>query len=65
MSGERTRAEAGGSLPASAADAAAVSARFERYHQTRDRALRDDLIVEHLGLARALARRYSGRGESV
>ena len=27
--------------------------------------LRDELILEHLGLARALARRYSGRGESV
>ncbi len=39
--------------------------RFVRYAETRDRGLRDELIVEHLGLARALARRYSGRGESV
>jgi RNA polymerase sigma-B factor len=39
--------------------------RFVRYRETGDRALRDDLVVEHLGLARALARRYSGRGESL
>jgi RNA polymerase sigma-B factor len=39
--------------------------RFARYRVTGDRALRDELILEHLGLARALARRYSGRGESV
>ena len=39
--------------------------RFELYAGTRDRTLRDELIIEHLGLARALARRYSGRGESM
>ena len=37
--------------------------RFVAYRASRDRALRDELIVEHLGLARALARRYSGRGD--
>jgi RNA polymerase sigma-B factor len=39
--------------------------RFARYQATGDRELRDELVVEHLGLARALARRYSGRGESL
>ncbi|MBK5287701.1 MAG: SigB/SigF/SigG family RNA polymerase sigma factor [Acidimicrobiia bacterium] len=45
--------------PAPAAD------RFAEYRRTRDRNLRDELIVEHIGLARALARRYANRGESV
>src|SRR4051794_39385711 len=39
--------------------------RFAEYQATGDRAVRDELVVEHLGLARALARRYSGRGEAV
>jgi RNA polymerase sigma-B factor len=39
--------------------------RFVRYRTTGDRAVRDELIVEHLGLARALARRYANRGESL
>jgi RNA polymerase sigma-B factor len=39
--------------------------RFVRYRDTGDRAVRDELVVEHLGLARALARRYSGRGEAL
>jgi RNA polymerase sigma-B factor len=40
-------------------------ARFFEYRKTRDRHLRDELIAEHLGLAIALARRFSGRGEAV
>ena len=39
--------------------------RFVSYHRSRDRGRRDELIMEHLGLAHALARRYSGRGEAV
>jgi RNA polymerase sigma-B factor len=39
--------------------------RFVRYKATGDRAVRDELVVEHLGLARALARRYAGRGEAL
>jgi RNA polymerase sigma-B factor len=39
--------------------------RFARYQATGDRDLRDELVVEHLGLARAMARRYAGRGESL
>lgn len=39
--------------------------RFVEYRATHSRAIRDELILEHLGLARSLARRYSGRGESV
>jgi len=37
--------------------------RFVEYRATRDRALRDELILEHVGLARALATRYANRGE--
>jgi RNA polymerase sigma-B factor len=39
--------------------------RFAEYRATGDRAVRDELVVEHLGLAKALARRYSGRGEQL
>jgi len=31
--------------------------RLVRFKETGDRAVRDQLVVEHLGLARALARR--------
>jgi RNA polymerase sigma-B factor len=37
---------------------------FRRYRQSRDRALRNELVEEHAGLAEALARRMSHRGES-
>jgi RNA polymerase sigma-B factor len=37
---------------------------FVRYAQTGDRALRDQLVGEHLGLARHLARRFEHRGEA-
>lgn len=39
--------------------------RFAEYRRTRDRTLRDELIMEHVGLARALAHRYANRGEAV
>jgi RNA polymerase sigma-B factor len=38
--------------------------RFFEYASTRDRRVRNELILEHRDLARALARRYQGRGES-
>jgi RNA polymerase sigma-B factor len=38
--------------------------RFFEYAATRDRRVRNELILEHRDLARALARRYQGRGES-
>jgi RNA polymerase sigma-B factor len=37
---------------------------FRRYRETNDRALRNELVEEHAGLAEALARRMSHRGES-
>jgi RNA polymerase sigma-B factor len=37
---------------------------FRRYRESRDRALRNQLVEEHMGLAEALARRMSNRGES-
>jgi RNA polymerase sigma-B factor len=43
----------------------AVALRFADYRRTGDPGLRDELVLEHIGLARALARRYAGRGESL
>ena len=45
-------------------DEAARLEAFRQYRETRDRALRNELIEEHAGLAEALARRMSHRGES-
>ena len=39
--------------------------RFARYARTGDREVRDALILEHHEMARALARRYRGRGEPI
>jgi RNA polymerase sigma-B factor len=36
---------------------------FVRYHRTRERALRNDLIERHMSLAEGLARPYARRGE--
>ena len=38
---------------------------FAEYRRTRDRDLRNQLVEDNLGLAHALARRYSERGESL
>ncbi len=38
---------------------------FREYRRTRDRVLRNRLIEEHLGLARALARRFANRSEPL
>jgi RNA polymerase sigma-B factor len=37
--------------------------RFAEYQRTRDHALRNELIEEHMGLAVSLARRFAHRGE--
>lgn len=42
-----------------------VDARFARYRRSGDRQLRDELIRDHLWLAKHCARRYAGRGESL
>lgn len=39
--------------------------RFVEYRRTRARDLRDQLLIEHRGLADALARRYADRGEPL
>lgn len=44
-------------------DAALQAERFREYASTGNREIRNQLIVSHVGLARALARRYRGRGE--
>lgn len=38
---------------------------FRRYRRDRDRAVRNELVERHQGLAVAIARRYANRGESV
>jgi RNA polymerase sigma-B factor len=42
-----------------------LRAQFARYATTRDRALRDELVAAHLGLAEYLARRFANRGEPL
>jgi RNA polymerase sigma-B factor len=39
--------------------------RFVEYRRTRDRALRNELVEEHMRLAEFLARRFSSRGEPL
>src|SRR5438105_13494106 len=39
--------------------------KFAEYAQTRDQALRDELVAAHLGLAEYLARRFANRGEPL
>ena len=39
--------------------------KFEEYAQTRERALRDELVTTHIGLAEYLARRFNNRGEPL
>lgn len=40
-------------------------ARFEEYRRSRARELRNELVQEHMGLAEALAHRYTHRGEPI
>src|SRR5437763_3184251 len=39
--------------------------KFEAYSESRDPALRDQLVTAHLGLAEYLARRFANRGEPL
>ena len=39
--------------------------KFHTYAQSRDRALRDELVTAHMGLAEYLARRFTNRGEPL
>jgi RNA polymerase sigma-B factor len=39
--------------------------KFHTYAQSRDRALRDELVTAHMGLAEYLARRFTNRGETL
>src|SRR3954471_5084047 len=39
--------------------------KFEAYSESRDQALRDELVAAHLGLAEYLARRFANRGEPL
>jgi RNA polymerase sigma-B factor len=47
------------------ADKATLMRTFEAFAESRDPALRDDLIEAHLGLAEYLARRFANRGEPL
>jgi RNA polymerase sigma-B factor len=46
-------------------DEEGVNERFREYKRTRDRALRNALVEEHIELARALARRFANRNEPL
>jgi RNA polymerase sigma-B factor len=46
-------------------DQEATLARFREYRHTHDRVLRNQLIEEHLSLARTLARRFANRNEPL
>ncbi|MGH2686701.1 MAG: SigB/SigF/SigG family RNA polymerase sigma factor [Actinomycetota bacterium] len=39
--------------------------KFEEYHRTRDEAVREELVGAYIGLAKAMARRFSHRGEAL
>ena len=47
------------------ADRAEIEARFVEYRRTRDRALRNHLVQDHMRLADFLARRFAHRGEPL
>src|SRR6266571_9567943 len=42
-----------------------LKTKFAAFVETGDRALRDELVAAHLGLAEYLARRFANRGESL
>ncbi len=46
-------------------DARDIDARFTDYRRTRDRALRNELVQDHMRLAEFLARRFTNRGEPL
>src|SRR5215203_7399282 len=47
------------------ADKSALLSAFSRFAETRDPALRNQLVEAHLGLAEYLARRFANRGEPL
>src|SRR4051812_21044022 len=59
---DSTGAEAGQRLDE---DAEVTRQRFVRYRETRDRALRAELLLEHRWLAHYCANRFAGRGEPL
>jgi RNA polymerase sigma-B factor len=46
-------------------DTAEIDARFAEYRRTRDRAIRNQLVQDHMRLAEFLARRFTNRGEPL
>ncbi len=50
---------------APAGDAGDMLARFRQYRQSREVAVRDQLVCQHLHLVHSLTRRFSGLGESL
>jgi len=46
-------------------DTADLTARFQRYRETNDRRLRNELVSETLSIAQACARRFANRGEPL
>lgn len=55
----------GGVTGGAGEDPTVVDRRFFEFHRTRDRKLRNELVVEHEPLARQLARRFRNRGETL
>src|ERR671917_1739839 len=47
------------------ADKSALLSAFSRFAETRDPALREELVTAHMGLAEYLARRFTNRGEPL
>jgi RNA polymerase sigma-B factor len=52
-------------MPFDATERGELRQMFQEYSETREVALRDQLVTAHLGLAEYLARRFSNRGEPI
>ncbi len=52
-------------MPVDGDDREELRRKFKRYAETRDRAIRDELVTAHMGLAEYLARRFTNRGEPL
>jgi len=59
------RLAVGGPSSWSPARRADVASKHIEFHQTGDRTLREELVGAHYGLARRIASRFTGRGESI
>lgn len=64
MAAQETEAVMAADVTAADHSSNGATSRFAQYVATKDPALRDELVTEHLGLARILARRYANRGEA-